>query len=195
MNFTQIETNVQNLIQDINLDSFIYDLLLAYGQPKATITRLQKGGMNLSKNEGELLWKKKLLFKTVGNDDVHRVIDELKTDEKLIRHDPRFVIVTDFETLLSIEMNIQNLEHIREKEMPLQYKGFDIGTRRVDFLVEEKISVEIKAVIKLEDVHLAQAINYLEAYNLEIGLLISFGAKSLEFKRLINSKYKGPIAD
>ncbi len=95
-----------------------------------------------------------------------------------------------YQRALSIELNIQNLEHIREKEMPLQYKGYDIGTRRADFLVEEKISVEIKAVIKLEDVHLAQAINYLEAYNLEIGLLINFGAKSLEFKRLINSKYK-----
>ena len=65
-----------------------------------------------------------------------------------------------------------------------------MGTRRVDFLVEGLISVEIKAVIKLEDVHLAQAINYLEAYNIEVGLLINFGSKSLEFKRLVNSKYK-----
>ncbi|HEX7583908.1 MAG TPA: GxxExxY protein, partial [Prolixibacteraceae bacterium] len=95
-----------------------------------------------------------------------------------------------YQRALSIEMNLQNLKHVREKEMPLHYKGFDIGTRRVDFLVEGKISVEIKAVIKLEDVHLAQAINYLEAYNLEIGLLINFGVKSLEFKRLINSIYK-----
>lgn len=95
-----------------------------------------------------------------------------------------------YQRALSIEMNIQNVEHVREKEMLLQYKGFDIGTRRVDFLVDEKVSVEIKALIKLEDVHLAQAINYLEAYNLEIGLLINFGSKSLEFKRLINPKYK-----
>lgn len=97
-----------------------------------------------------------------------------------------------YQRALSIEMNLQNVNHLREKEMPLQYKGYDIGTRRVDFLVEEKVSVEIKALIKLEDVHLAQAINYLEAYNLEIGLLINFGAKSLEFKRLINTKYKSP---
>jgi GxxExxY protein len=72
--------------------------------------------------------------------------------------------------------------------MPILYKKMQIGTRRVDFLVEHVISVEIKAVTKLEDVHLAQALNYLEAYNLEVGLLINFGAKSLEFKRLINSK-------
>jgi len=65
-----------------------------------------------------------------------------------------------------------------------------ISTRRVDFLLEGLISVEIKAIIKLEDVHLAQAINYLEAYDLEIGLLINFGSKSLEFKRVQNKKFK-----
>jgi GxxExxY protein len=72
--------------------------------------------------------------------------------------------------------------------MPLSYKGEDIGTRRVDFFVEEKVMVEIKAIIQLEDVHLAQAINYLEAYNLEVGLLINFGSKSLQFKRVMNKK-------
>ena len=79
---------------------------------------------------------------------------------------------------------------LREVEVPVSYKGRVIGTRRVDFLINDLISIEIKAVIKLEDVHLAQALNYLEAYNLEVGLLINFGAKSLEFKRLYNKKYK-----
>lgn len=74
--------------------------------------------------------------------------------------------------------------------MWINYKGENIGTRRVDFFVEDKIMVEIKAVIKLEDVHLAQAINYLEAYNLEIGLLINFGSKSMEFKRLMRELKK-----
>jgi len=93
-----------------------------------------------------------------------------------------------YQRALSIEFNLQNLIFKREKEMPLQYKGFNVGTRRVDFFVEEKIMVEIKAQIKLEDVHLAQAMNYLEAYNMEIGLLLNFGARSLEFKRLHNNK-------
>ena len=75
-------------------------------------------------------------------------------------------------------------------EMPIFYREEQIGTRRVDFLVENLISEELKAIIKLEDVHFAQAINYLEAYNLEIGLLINFGSKSLEFKRLTNKKFK-----
>lgn len=74
--------------------------------------------------------------------------------------------------------------------MPVFYRDIQIATRRVDFLVEGIISVELKALSKLEDVHLAQAINYLEAYNLEIGLLINFGENSLVFKRLINKKFR-----
>ena len=74
--------------------------------------------------------------------------------------------------------------------MPIFYRGELIGTRRVDFLVESVISVELKAITKIEDVHFAQAINYLEAYDLEIGLLINFGEISLNFKRLTNKKYK-----
>ncbi len=93
-----------------------------------------------------------------------------------------------YQRALAIEMQMQGIEFSREHEMPLQYKGHDIGTRRVDFFVENKIMVEIKALINLEDVHLAQAMNYVEAYNLEIGLLINFGAKSLQHKRVHNNK-------
>lgn len=98
-----------------------------------------------------------------------------------------------YQRALEIEMYEQHIPFEREYEMSIFYKGKNIGTRRVDFLIDEKISVELKAIIKLEDVHFAQAINYLEAYNLEIGLLINFGAKSLEFKRLTNSKFKPEI--
>ncbi|MCD4737497.1 MAG: GxxExxY protein, partial [Bacteroidales bacterium] len=70
------------------------------------------------------------------------------------------------------------------------YREQQIGTRRVDFLINDIVSVEIKSIITLEDVHLAQAINYLEAYDLEVGLLINFGSKSLMFKRLANKKFK-----
>ncbi len=92
-----------------------------------------------------------------------------------------------YQRALSIEMKMQGINFSREHEMKLQYKGYDIGTRRVDFFVEDKIMVEIKALINLEDVHLAQAMNYVEAYNLEIGLLINFGAKSLQHKRVHNN--------
>jgi GxxExxY protein len=91
-----------------------------------------------------------------------------------------------YQRALAIELAYSGIAYEREKEMPIFYRTEQIGTRRVDFLVEGDVSVELKALTKLEDVHLAQAINYLEAYNIEIGLLINFGAKSLEFKRLIN---------
>lgn len=92
-----------------------------------------------------------------------------------------------YQRALAIEMQMQGIEFSREHEMQLSYKGYDIGKRRVDFFVEEKIMVEIKAVINLEDVHLAQAMNYVEAYDLEIGLLINFGSKSLQHKRVHNN--------
>ncbi len=93
-----------------------------------------------------------------------------------------------YQRALAIELQKEKISYQRELEMPIFYAGEDIGTRRVDFLVEDKVMVELKAVTLLEDVHLAQAINYLEAYHLEVGLLLNFGAKSLEFRRLINSK-------
>jgi len=95
-----------------------------------------------------------------------------------------------YQRALEIEMQISGVSFSREFEMPIFYRDAQIGTRRVDFLVEGVISVELKALTKLEDVHFAQAINYLEAYNLEIGLLINFGERSLNFKRLSNKKIK-----
>jgi GxxExxY protein len=93
-----------------------------------------------------------------------------------------------YQRALEIELKNSKLNFRREMEMPIFYRDEQIGLRRVDFFVENKIMVELKAIIKLEDVHLAQAINYLEAYKMEIGLLINFGAKSLEFKRVHNNK-------
>ena len=95
-----------------------------------------------------------------------------------------------YQRAMVIEMSDEGIGFSREHEMPVYYKGQQIGTRRVDFLVEGIVSLELKAVIQLEDVHLAQAINYLEAYDLEIGLLINFGSRSLQFKRVQNKKFK-----
>ncbi|MHC1738996.1 MAG: GxxExxY protein [Ignavibacteriaceae bacterium] len=97
-----------------------------------------------------------------------------------------------YQRALEHEMKLRGLNFSREYEMPVYYKDKNVGSRRVDFLVEKTVSVELKALIKTEPVHLAQAMNYLEAYNLEIGLLINFGAKSLEYHRLENKKYRKP---
>ena len=93
-----------------------------------------------------------------------------------------------YQRALAIELEKQGLGFKREMEMPIYYDGIDIGTRRVDFFVEDKVMVELKALEKLEPVHKAQAINYCEAYNIADGLLINFGGLSLEFNRVYNKK-------
>jgi GxxExxY protein len=91
-----------------------------------------------------------------------------------------------YQRCLVIEFQKLGLRFEREKEQTIYYEGIKVGTRRVDFLVEEKILLELKAVIEMENAHLAQAINYVEAFDLEVGLLINFGATSLQFRRLQN---------
>jgi GxxExxY protein len=98
-----------------------------------------------------------------------------------------------YQRALAIEMHLAGVQFEREYEMPIFYREKHIGTRRVDFLVEGVVSVELKATSQLDRSHFAQAINYLEAYNLEIGLLINFGEISLNFKRLTNAKYKSEL--
>src|SRR4051812_43499438 len=95
-----------------------------------------------------------------------------------------------YQRALALEFAALDLVFEREKEMPIWYMGEQIGTRRVDFFVDGEIMVELKAIIELEDVHLAQALNYLEAYGTKTGLLINFGAKSLQFRRLMNKKVR-----
>ncbi len=95
-----------------------------------------------------------------------------------------------YQRALEIELQDAAINFKKEFSMPIFYKEKLIGKRRVDFFIEEKVMVELKSVINLENVHLAQAKNYLEAYNIQVGLLINFGNTSLQFKRLENFKYK-----
>ena len=100
-----------------------------------------------------------------------------------------------YQRALAIEMRLADLSFQREMEMPIYYREEQIGTRRVDFFVEDCIMVELKAMAKIEDAHKAQAINYLEVYNVADGLLINFGGLSLEFKRLYNKKLIQPTGN
>jgi GxxExxY protein len=95
-----------------------------------------------------------------------------------------------YQRCLAIELKRAGLTFGREVEQTIYYESFDVGTRRADFVVENKVIVELKALIALEDVHLAQAKNYVVAYDFEKGLLINFGAKSLEYKLIFNPKYR-----
>ncbi len=99
-----------------------------------------------------------------------------------------------YQRALEVEFKLLNIEYAREVSMLVFYKDVQVGERRVDFLVENKISVEIKALAQLNNINLAQGKNYLEAFNLEVGLLINFGGNSLEWKRLFNNKFKPVIS-
>lgn len=93
-----------------------------------------------------------------------------------------------YQRCLALEMEKAGILFARELEMPIYYEDVEVGSRRADFVIENEVLVELKAVIKLEDVHLAQTLNYLQAYKIEKGLLINFGSNSLEFKRLYRKK-------
>lgn len=103
MNIAQIEENLSNLIKNFSKENFIYDLLLAYGLPKATITLLKKGKHNLSKKEGQIILKKKLFFQESEDQDLHILIDSIKNNEATYRHNPRFIIATDYKNILAID--------------------------------------------------------------------------------------------
>src|SRR5690554_1737998 len=121
MNISQIESNLHNLIKSFSKETFIYDLLLASGLPKASITRLKKGNLNLSKNEGEISWKKKLLFKEEYAADLHATISELAAQ---IKHDQRFVIVTDYRLFLAADTKTGEKLDIEISELPKHFDFF-----------------------------------------------------------------------
>jgi len=95
-----------------------------------------------------------------------------------------------YQRCLAIEFEKQHIQFVREEEMSIYYEDIAVGTRRADFIIEHSVLIELKAVIRLEDVHLAQGLNYLEAYRIEKGLLINFGSNSLEVKRLFRKRIR-----
>ncbi|KEO72943.1 class I SAM-dependent DNA methyltransferase [Anditalea andensis] len=121
MNITQIESNLQNLIKSFSRETFIYEFLLAYGLPKASITRLQKGNLNLSKKDGQISWKKKLLFQEEYTADLHVTISEMV---KSIKHDQRFVIVTDYKLFLAADTKTGEKLDIELQELPKHFDFF-----------------------------------------------------------------------
>jgi type II restriction/modification system DNA methylase subunit YeeA len=149
MEISELENRLKKLTEDINKETFIYDLLLAYDFPKATISRIKSGDLNLSKNPSEILFKKKLLFKSIGNEDLHDVIDELSNDKQIAKHEPRLIIVTDFITLLAQDIKTKDTLDVNIEDL---FKHSDfffpwLGKEKIQFTNENV--VDIKAAIKL----------------------------------------------
>ena len=124
MTAKDIEKNVTDIIDNFSKEEFIYDLLLAYGSPKATITRLRSGDYNLSKNEGEILLKSKLFFKIESAENLFSAIEESSQDENILKHKPRFIIVTDYDTFLAIDLKTKVQKDIKINELPRHYDFF-----------------------------------------------------------------------
>jgi len=124
MNISQIENNIKSVFHNIINDSFIYDFLLAYNIPKASIKKLKDGGTNLSKQKDEILWKKKLFYKIELIKDLHELIDNIRGEENIIKHTPRFIIVTNFETFLSFDTTTLESLDIPFLDLPKYFDFF-----------------------------------------------------------------------
>ncbi len=119
MNIQNIQDNISKLTKNLNEDNFVYDLLLAYNLPKSTITRLEKGTANLSKIDGEVNLKRKLFFKKVESEDLHLTLFNISNE---LKHDNRFIIVTDFKTFLAKDVKVNTTLDIHIKDLA---KNFD----------------------------------------------------------------------
>lgn len=124
MTIAQIENNLQELVKAFSLDSFVFDLLLAYGSPKATITRLKRGELNQLETKGELLSRKNLFFKEASTDELHATIDELQKKYQKEKKPPRFIIVTDYETLLATDTKTEETLDIKLLDIAKHYDFF-----------------------------------------------------------------------
>ncbi|MCH9723391.1 MAG: N-6 DNA methylase [Planctomycetes bacterium] len=151
MNIEQLEQNIQSLVTNLNKETFVYDLLRAYELPKASITRLQKGDYNLSKKTGEILWKKQLFFKqaTEEEGDLHVFIDNLKNDPAIKKQHPRFIIVTDFQTLLAVDTKIDDTLDIPLQDFPKHYDFFLPWTGREKSQIQSENPADVKAAEKM----------------------------------------------
>ncbi len=146
MNSTEIEKKLQQLINNFNKETFIYSLLLAYNLPKATITRLQKGTANLSKIKGEVSLKKKLFFKEEYKEDLHLTITKIV---KEIKHQQRFVIVTDYKTFLAIDTKTGGSLDIPLKDLPKNYDFFLPWAGMEKAQLQEENPADVKAAVKM----------------------------------------------
>lgn len=124
MNIKDIEHNIQVIIDNFSTEEFIYDFLIAYGISKTSITRLKKGDFNLSKNKNEILYKKKIFFKVEDGDKLLNTVDTLSKEESILKHKPRFVIVTDYKHLVAKDLKLGRNLDIELKELPRYFDFF-----------------------------------------------------------------------
>ena len=124
MKSTEIKLNVQNIIDNFSKEEFVFDLLVAYGISKTSVTRLKKGDYNLSKVEGEILYKKKIFFKVEAADKLLSSIEDFAKEERILKHQPRFAILTDYKQLVAKDLKLGKNLDINVKELPNYFDFF-----------------------------------------------------------------------
>ena len=149
MNIHHIEDNIKKLSKDINEEAFIYDFLLSYGIPKASVTRLHRGDFNASKEEGEVLWKKKIFFRVDKNADLLSLIDDLKRENRVLKYKPMFIIVTDFKTILALDLKVGDTLDIPIRKIVKHFEFFLplVGMEKTK--IQSENPADIKAADKL----------------------------------------------
>lgn len=146
MTISQIESNIQNLIKNFSKENFIYNFLLSYDLPKSSITRLQKGTLNLSQNENEIIWKKKLFFKTVTVEDLHLTITQMLETSN---HNERFIIVTDYRRMVAIDTKANDRLDIVLKDLPEHYDFFLPWAGMEKANHQDENPADVKAAVKM----------------------------------------------
>ncbi|QDQ03674.1 DNA methyltransferase [Bacillus sp. BD59S] len=153
MNIAQVEENIAELLSPLNKEDFIYNFLLAYGLPKASITRLRKGNLNLSQNKDIVAWKKKVVFKNTNQKDLYPVFDELESSKLITSSQPRFIVVTNFKNILAKDMKTKDSLDI---EMSQLNKYFDFflpwaGVEKASYQLENP--ADVKAAEKMAKIY------------------------------------------
>lgn len=130
MTIDQIEENVKKLFQNkLSEETFVFDFLLAYGQPKTTVSRLKKGDYNLSKIPGEYFLKKKFFFKIEKDKDIHKLIDDMNNDDKVMKNDPHFIIITDFKIFLCLDR--KSKKNLISQDQSISFDTLDINIKEL----------------------------------------------------------------
>lgn len=141
--------NIEKLVSDYSEESFIYDFLSSYDIRQSSITRLRKGDYNLSKENGGVLWKDKLCFKSEKEADLHVVIDQLKNDKKVSRQRPRFIITTDYSTFLAIDTETDDSLDIPFSELPKHFDFFLPWAGMEKSQLQNENPADIKAAMRM----------------------------------------------
>ncbi|PWQ93340.1 class I SAM-dependent DNA methyltransferase [Leucothrix pacifica] len=153
MDLNKLEQKISSIVETANHDEFIYELLLAYDLPRSSITRLKKGDYNQSKNANELIWKKNLFFKVEEKQDLHLVIDEANNNNEILKHHPRFLIVTDFERLLAVDTKTSDSLDIALTELSENYAFFLPWAGMEKTQIQNLNLADIKAAEKLAQLY------------------------------------------